>query len=94
MPQLEIVEKWTIVMESLLKDIIGVDGSEQVLLEALALNALMIFFYKSGGDSDEYFKILMKIRDALFSVAFCAPETIAFIQILTGMFFEEKRDTV
>ena len=94
MPQLDIVEKWTIVMESLLKDIIGVDGSEQVLLEALALNALMIFFYKSGGDSDEYFKILMKIRDALFSVAFCAPETIAFIQILTGMFFEEKRDTV
>ena len=62
------------------------------MLEALSFNALMIFFYKNGGDSDEFFKLLMKIRDALFSVAYCAPETIALIQILTGMFFEDKRE--
>lgn len=54
-------------------------------------HALMIYFFKQG-DSDELFKVLSKIRDALFNVAFCAPETIIFIQMLTGMYFEEKRD--
>ena len=94
MPSLDIIEKWKIVMDSLLKDICGVNGSEQVLIEALTYNALMIFFFKNGGDSDEFFKVLMQIREALFNVSFCAPETIALIQILTGMFFEEKKDQV
>jgi hypothetical protein len=36
--------------------------------------------------------VLAKIREALFSVTFCSPETLILIQILTGMYFEEKRD--
>jgi hypothetical protein len=91
MPSLELVDEWAIVMESLLKEVITVNGSEQVLLESLIYQALLIYFYKNG-DSDELFKVLAKVRDALFTVTFCSPETIICIQILTGLYFEEKRD--
>ena len=33
-PNIDIVNEWVIVMESLLKDVYSVSGSEQVLLEA------------------------------------------------------------
>lgn len=34
MPNIDIVNEWVIIMESLLKDVYSVNGSEQVLLEA------------------------------------------------------------
>lgn len=37
MPNMDIVDEWTIVMESLLKDVYSVNGHEQVLLEAFVL---------------------------------------------------------
>ena len=91
MPSLDVVDEWTIVMESLLKDVYTVNGSEQVLLESLVYQALLIYFYKNG-ESDELFKVLAKIRDLLFTVSFCSPETLILIQVLTGMYFEDKRD--
>jgi len=54
-------------------------------------DAIQIYFYKNG-DSDELFKVLQKIRDALFLVSYCSPETLVMIQIITGLYFEEKRD--
>lgn len=62
MPSVDLIQEWTIVMESLLKDVYTVNGSEQVLLEALVYEALLVYFYKNG-ESDELFKILAKIRD-------------------------------
>ena len=38
------------------------------------------------------FKVLAKIRDALFVVSYCSPETIMMIQILTGLWFEDQKD--
>jgi len=35
MPVIDVINEWVIVMESLLKDVYSVQGSEQVLLEAL-----------------------------------------------------------
>lgn len=75
MPNLDIIDEWNIVMESLIKDISCVNGSEQVLLEALIYQSLLIYFYKHG-DSDELFKVLTKIREVLFSVTFCSPEIL------------------
>ncbi len=89
MPNLDLVDEWTLVLEFLLKDVVSVNGQEQVLLEALVYQALLIYFFKN--DNDELFKILAKIRDLLFLVSFCAPETLILIQILTALYFEEKR---
>lgn len=38
------------------------------------------------------FKVLAKIRETLFTCTFCSPETLILIQILTGMYFEDKGD--
>lgn len=78
MPSLDVVDEWTIVMESLLKDVYTVNGSEQVLLEALVYQALLIYFFNSS-ETDELFKVLTKIRDALFTVTYCSPETLVVI---------------
>ena len=61
-------------LESLLKDVISVGGSEQVLIEAFIYQAIMTFFYDK--DADGTFKILQKIRDTLYEALRCAPETI------------------
>ena len=92
MPTLDQVDEWVIVMESLLKDVYSVTGSEQVLLEAFVYQAILIYFFKNDQQGDELFKILAKIRDQLFLVSACAPETLILIQILTGMYFEDKKD--
>jgi hypothetical protein len=57
MPHQDVIDEWTIVMESLIKDMSTVNGSDQVLLEAFVYDAIQIYFYKNG-DSDELFKVL------------------------------------
>jgi hypothetical protein len=50
----------------------------------------LIYFYKNN--SEEYFKILAKIRDTIMAVSYCSPETLILMQILTGLFYEDKKD--
>ena len=44
MPNVDVVNEWVIVLESLLKDVYSVQGCEQVLLEALIYQFMMTFF--------------------------------------------------
>jgi len=65
MPGVDVVDEWNIVMDSLLKDVHTVNGSEQVLIEALIYQAFLIYFFKSG-ESEELLKVLQSIREVLF----------------------------
>lgn len=69
-PNIDLIDEWTMVIESLLKDVVTVNGGEQVLLEAFIYQSIMIYFYKNG-ESDELFKVLSKIRDTLFLMNYC-----------------------
>jgi hypothetical protein len=40
MPNIDIINEWVIILESLLKDVYSVNGSEQVLLDAFIYQAL------------------------------------------------------
>ena len=44
MPNVDVINEWVIVLESLLKDVYSVQGCEQVLLEALIYQFMMTFF--------------------------------------------------
>ena len=47
MPNVDVINEWVIVLESLLKDVFSVQGCEQVLLEALIYQFMMTFFIES-----------------------------------------------
>lgn len=63
MPNIDVMNEWVIVLESLFKDVYSAYGSEQVLIEALVYQCLITFFVDA--DQDGAFKILTKIRDLL-----------------------------
>jgi hypothetical protein len=44
MPNIDVINEWVIVLESLFKDVYSVLGCEQVLLEALIYQCLLTFF--------------------------------------------------
>ncbi len=75
MPNIDIVNEWVIYIESMLKDVYSVNGSEQVLLEAFTYQAILIHFFEN--DPEGFFKVLFKIRDILFNSLYCSPEIIA-----------------
>jgi hypothetical protein len=41
-PNIDVIDEWTMIIESLLKDVLTVNGDEQVLLEAFIYQALLI----------------------------------------------------
>lgn len=45
-PNLDIVNEWVLFLESLLKEVFSVNGSEQVLLEALVYQAILTYFFE------------------------------------------------
>lgn len=56
MPNLEVIDSWIIIIESLLQDVFTVNGNESVLLEALAYQSILTYFFK--GDFEELTKVM------------------------------------
>ena len=90
MPNVDVINEWVIVLESLLKDVFSVQGCEQVLLEALIYQFMMTFFIESDQDSSQ--KILFKVRDLLHEAQVCSPEIIIMCMTLTGLFCDSSEE--
>ena len=55
-------------------------------MEAFIYQAILNHFFEE--DPESLIKVLSKVRDQLFVRAYCAPETIIVILIMTGVLFE------
>lgn len=86
MPNIDVINEWVIVLESLFKDVYSAYGSEQVLIEALIFQCLLTFFIEA--DQDSAFKILTKVRDLLQESLYCSPEIIVMCMMLTGLLYD------
>ena len=84
LPNIDVINEWVIVLESLLNDVYSVQGCEAVLLEALTYQCLMTLMLEQ--DADSSFKVLQKVRDLLHSAFTCPPELIVMCMTLTGLF--------
>jgi len=83
MPNVDVINEWVIVLESLLNEVYSVEGCEAVLLEALTHQCIMTLFLEQ--DADSSIKILQKVRELLHSAIVCAPEIILLCMMLTGV---------
>ena len=83
MPNVDIINEWVIVLESLLNEVYSVEGCEAVLLEALSFQCMMSLFLEQ--DAESSFKVLAKVRDLLHSAFVCPPELIVMCMTLMGL---------
>jgi hypothetical protein len=73
------------VLDSLLKDCFSIcrDNSDQVVVEALCLQALATFFMQE--DLEGVFKILQRIMAILQECLFMAPEVLSTVTMISGL---------
>ncbi len=83
MPNVDVINEWVIVLESLLNEVYSVEGCEAVLLEALVHQCIMSLFLQQ--DADGSIKVLQKVRELLFSALTCPPEIVVMCMMLTGV---------
>jgi len=73
------------VLESLLQNVHSVDGSEQVLLEALTFHALFTIFYEAEPENE---KIFGRIGFILQNSIKCSPEILMMINVIGALGME------
>ena len=84
LPNIDVINEWVIVLESLLNEVYSVQGCEAVRMEALTHQCLMTLLLEQ--DADSSFKVLAKIRELLHQAFSCPPEIIVMCMTLTGIF--------
>jgi len=92
MPNIDIVNSWVIVLDSLLKDVVSVNGSEQVHLEALLTQAMLCYFFEK--DQESLFKVLMNIEGILSKIYMASPEIILMYQLFWGLYHEDQKEAL
>lgn len=89
-PDIDIINEWILKLNSLLKDVLSVNGSDQVLIEAYIMQAILTYFYEK--EKDPMFSVMHGMRDKMFNVTRCSVETVMMAQIVTALYMEDQND--
>jgi alpha-tubulin suppressor-like RCC1 family protein len=90
LPDLEILNDWGVLLESVLNGLYATDGEQTFLIEANIIQLVLAFFGENDGDNQHSLSILERINSFVTNSPVCSPELTIAIHTWFGIFSESK----